>query len=108
MIGFRVVLGKMPTTKPLPVPPLPLNQRNVNRQIPPDLAKGPDPKKPYFKGPIEYVKVPRGSEGPMYSRHNHDPALVDCPNGDLLAIWYSCRTERGRMGTGLGFLGWPG
>jgi hypothetical protein len=32
----------------------------------------------------------------MYSEHNHDPALVDCPNGDLLAIWYSCRTEPGR------------
>jgi hypothetical protein len=32
----------------------------------------------------------------MYSEHNHDPALVDCPNGDLLAIWYSCLTEAGR------------
>jgi hypothetical protein len=32
----------------------------------------------------------------MYSEHNHDPALVDCPNGDLLAIWYSCRNEPGR------------
>jgi len=96
MIGFRVVLGKMPKTKPLPVPPLPLNQQNVSQRIPTDLTKGPDPKKPYFKGPIEYVKVPRGSDGPMYSKHNHDPALVDCPNGDLLAIWYSCRSERGR------------
>jgi hypothetical protein len=32
----------------------------------------------------------------MYSEHNHDPAIVDCPNGDLLAIWYSCRDEPGR------------
>jgi hypothetical protein len=32
----------------------------------------------------------------MFSRHNHDPAVTDCPNGDLLAIWYSCNTEPGR------------
>jgi hypothetical protein len=32
----------------------------------------------------------------MFSHHNHDPAIVDCPNGDLLAIWYSCLTEDGR------------
>ena len=95
-IGFRIVLGEMPKTRPIAVPAPPLNQRNVKKQIPTDLAKGPDSKKPYFKGPIEYVKIPPGSDGPMYSKHNHDPALVDCPNGDLLAIWYSCRTERGR------------
>jgi sulfatase modifying factor 1 len=96
LIGFRVVLGEMPRTKPLPVPPPPLNRRGVKPEIPADLAKGPDPTKPYFKGPRTYVKVPPGSEGPMFSRHNHDPALVACPNGDLLAIWYSCRSEAGR------------
>ncbi|MHC4594180.1 MAG: SUMF1/EgtB/PvdO family nonheme iron enzyme [Planctomycetota bacterium] len=95
-IGFRVVLAEMPKTKQLRIPQLPLNQQNVSQQIPPDLFRAPDPAKPYFKGPIEYVKIPPGSDGPMYSKHNHDPALVDCPNGDLLAIWYSCRTERGR------------
>jgi sulfatase modifying factor 1 len=95
-IGFRVVLAEMPETDPLPVEPSPLNQQDVKQQIPADLSKGPDPTKPYFKGPIEYVKIPPGSDGPMYSKHNHDPALVDCPNGDLLAIWYSCRTEPGR------------
>jgi sulfatase modifying factor 1 len=95
-IGFRVVLGKMPKAEPLPIPALPLNRRNVKQKIPPDLAKGPDPEEPYFRGPREYVKIPAGSNGPIYSEHNHDPALVDCPNGDLLAIWYSCRTESGR------------
>ncbi len=96
LIGFRVVLGELPKTKPLPVPAPPLNQRDVRQDIPADLGKGPDPQQPYFKGPIEYVKIPPGSEGPMYSKHNHDPALADCPNGDILAIWYSCRTEAGR------------
>ncbi len=96
LIGFRVVLGPMPQTKPLPVPPSPLNQQNVGQEIPADLAQGPDPAKPYFRGPREYVKIPPDSEGPLFSRHNHDPALVDCPNGDLLAIWYTCRREPGR------------
>jgi formylglycine-generating enzyme required for sulfatase activity len=96
LIGFRVVLGEMPETKPLPTTPVPLNQQNVTQEIPENLAEGPDPEEPYFRGPVEYVKIPSGSNGPLFSEHNHDPALVDCPNGDLLAIWYSCRTEQGR------------
>ena len=96
LIGFRVVLGELPPSKPLPAAALPLNRKNVRQEIPPGLAKGPDPAKPYFKGPQGYVKIPAGSNGPMFSRHNHDPAVVDCPNGDLLAIWYSCNTETGR------------
>jgi len=96
LIGFRVVQGEMPATKPLPPPPPPLNARNVSRKIPPDLTKGPDPKKPYFKGPVQYVKVPPAKDCPVYNRHNHCPAFVNCPNGDLLAIWYTCRSEPGR------------
>ena len=96
LIGFRMVLGRMPNTKPLPVPIPPLNRQRVSLRIPADLDKGPDMNKPYFKDPIEYVKIAPNSNGPMYSEHNHDPALVDCPNGDLLAIWYSCRDEPGR------------
>ena len=96
LIGFRVVAGKMSGTGPLASPKPALYARNVNQDFRPDWASGPDPNKPYFKGPIEYVKIPPESDGPMYSEHNHDPALVDCPNGDLLAIWYSCRNEPGR------------
>ncbi|MBN1807371.1 MAG: SUMF1/EgtB/PvdO family nonheme iron enzyme [Sedimentisphaerales bacterium] len=96
VIGFRVVIGDMPSTKPIPVPLPPLNQRNVSQKLNIDLLRGPEPDKPYFKGPLEYVKIPSGSMGPLFSEHNHDPALVDCPNGDLLAIWYSCLDEPGR------------
>ena len=101
LIGFRVVLGEMPATKPVPVPPAPMHQREV-RQEP---SRRPSPKgrgesetaaKPYFRGPRQYVKVPPGSMGPLFSKHNHDPAIVDCPNGDLLAIWYTCLRESGR------------
>lgn len=96
LIGFRVALGERPKTAPLPAPPPPLNRQNVRQQTPPDLTEAPDPAKPYFRGPRVYVKVPPGAEGPLFSRHNHDPGLVECPNGDLLAIWYTCRTEPGR------------
>lgn len=95
-IGFRPVVGEMPDTRPLPkVPPAPY-QRNVKQQIPSDLAEGPDPNKPYFKGPRRYVKIPANSNGPLFSNHNHDPAIVACPNGDLLAVWYTCVEEDGR------------
>jgi len=96
LIGFRVVAGEKPKSEPLVNPEPALNARNVNKENRLDWTNGPDPNKPYFKGPIEYVKIPPESDGPMYSQHNHDPALIDCPNGDLLAIWYSCRNEPGR------------
>jgi len=96
LIGFRVVQAEMPSTEPLPVPAPPLNRQNVKQEVPADLAKGPDPKKPYFNGPRTYVNIPPDSEGPLFSRHNHCPAIVNCPNGDLLAIWYTCRREPGR------------
>jgi sulfatase modifying factor 1 len=96
LIGFRVVLAPMPKTRPLAPPALPLNQREVASAIPRDLHEGPDPARPYFHGPRKYVKIPPESYGPMFSTHNHDPALVECPNGDLLAIFYSCVSEPGR------------
>ena len=96
LIGFRVVLGAMPKTKPLGAPAPPLNQRDVKQGVPRDIAHGPDPAKPYFRGPRRFVKIPPESYGPMFSTHNHDPALVACANGDLLAIWYTCVQEPGR------------
>jgi hypothetical protein len=37
----------------------------------------------------EVVRLPTEAE------HKHDPALAYCDNGDLLAIWYTTRTEQG-------------
>lgn len=96
VIGFRVVQAAMPATKPLPAVGPQRYQTNVSQAIPPNVHKGPDPARPYFKGPREYVKIPPDSYGPLFSQHNHDPAITECPNGDLLAIWYSCVTEQGR------------
>jgi formylglycine-generating enzyme required for sulfatase activity len=94
LTGFRVVIGEMPSTKPLPTPGPQLFQQNVSqRPAPPSKA---DPDRPYFRGPLKYVNIPRESHGPIYSHHNHFAAITECPNGDLLASWYTCVQERGR------------
>ena len=91
-IGFRVVCGEMPQTVPTPAPRVALWGRDV-KQAP---VSAPAPETPYFSEPIPYVKVPEGSNGPLFSAHNHVPAIVECTNGDMFAAWYSCVTERGR------------
>jgi sulfatase modifying factor 1 len=96
LIGFRVVLGALPKTKPAAAMPAPANQRGIQQRRPTDLTRGPDPEKPFFRGPRRYVKIAPGSYGPLFATHNHDPALVECANGDLLAIWYTCVQEPGR------------
>jgi formylglycine-generating enzyme required for sulfatase activity len=96
LIGFRVVLGELPDTAPLPAPPAPLNQRDVLRRDPAVVTRCPEPDKPYFSGPRKYVRIPTQANGPVFAGHNHDPAIVECPNGDLLAIWYTCVAEKGR------------
>ena len=93
-IGFRVVLGELPATPPVQKDPLAAFQQNVRQEVPVDVVNGPDPSKPYFRGPRRYVKIPDGSEGPLFSRHNHDAGITECPNGDLLANWYTTVTER--------------
>jgi len=95
MTGFRVVLGEMPETKPLKVLPRP-HQRNVVQRSRGDIMKGPDPDKPYFKGPRKYVRIPSHLYGPVFASHNHAPGVVACPNGDLLAAWFSTVTEGNR------------
>lgn len=96
--GFRVVLGEMPKTKPLPVAEFPPHQKDVKQTKAP--LDGPDPKKPYF---VDYVAakknptIPPESWGPIFSNHNHFSACCVCPNGDVLAVWYTCVGERDRQ-----------
>ncbi|MBI3849009.1 MAG: SUMF1/EgtB/PvdO family nonheme iron enzyme [Verrucomicrobia bacterium] len=95
-IGFRVVMADLPATPPLPESPPEPYQTNVNQTIPADIETGPNPLFPFFKGPNRYVNIPANSVGPVYSGHNHDPSITQCPNGDLLAIWYTTVSETGR------------
>jgi formylglycine-generating enzyme required for sulfatase activity len=50
---------------------------------------------PFFSGPKPFVIVPPDACGPLFAAHNHSPSVAECPNGDLLAVWYSCVEEPG-------------
>jgi hypothetical protein len=95
--GFRVVLGEMPATKPLPVAPPALNQQNVRQEAAPKT--GLDAARPFFR---DFTKakqtptIPATSWGPIFAAWNHFAGLCVCPNGDVLAVWYSTVSESGR------------
>lgn len=92
-IGMRVVLAPPPQGQPLPAPPAPLNAQGVGPRA--ALSAPAEQTTPHFSGPRPFVKIPTNSFGPMFSSHNHSPAIAECPNGDLLAVWYSCVDEAG-------------
>jgi len=96
LIGFRVVIGELPRTEPLPEARASNYQLNVNQEIPSDVTEGPDATKPYFCGPRLFMKLPAGDRGPLYEKHNHFVSVVECPNGDLIAVWHTCIGESGR------------
>ncbi len=92
-VGFRVVLGDLQEGKPLPPPAAPLNAQNVSQQVPKIAPQAADA--PFMEGPRFYRRIPPGQVGPIFARHNHSPGLAECPNGDLLAVWFSCISEPG-------------
>ena len=51
--------------------------------------------KPIFCEPKAYVIEPESKNAPFF-KHNHQPAITWCDNGDLLAIWFSADQENGR------------
>jgi formylglycine-generating enzyme required for sulfatase activity len=91
--GFRVVLGEWPKGTLLPPAPLPLNAQDVSQAL--AKLERPAADVPFFSGPQPFVIIPPNSSGPLFSWHNHSPAIAECPNGDLLAVWYSCVDEAG-------------
>jgi formylglycine-generating enzyme required for sulfatase activity len=94
--GFRVVQAEMPSSKPLPVAEAPLHQRDVRQGAAP--KDGPD--QPFF---VDYAigkknpSIAPNTWGPIFSSHNHYSAVCVCPNGDVLAVWYTCVGERDRQ-----------
>lgn len=70
----------------------PLWQRHVISV--PD-ASTPGPEKAYFEGPVPFVRLTVNDKKDLF-HHNHGPSVVECPNGDLLAAWFSCPRESGR------------
>ncbi len=97
LIGFRVVMGEpAPFTWWGHSARIQLNRSNVVQTAAVREEARRDPSEPYFAGPRRYVNIPDRSFGPAFSYHNHDPAICECPNGDILAIWYTCVEEPGR------------
>lgn len=92
-IGFRVVLGDAPKGQVTPPAEPPLNAQDVSQRLAKIKATSEDT--PLFEGPMPYVKIEPGSYGPLFFRHNHSPSITECPNGDLLSVWYSCANEDG-------------
>jgi formylglycine-generating enzyme required for sulfatase activity len=92
-VGFRVVLGELPRGELQPLPAPQLHAQGVSQEsvrIEPAALDVP-----FFDGPKPFVLIPPDSAGPLFSWHNHSPAITECPNGDLLAVWYSCVDEGG-------------
>lgn len=90
MTGFRVVQAEYPASNLL-------KQEQVKTKISQKKYVWKDlNKQPIFMEPIEYIQTPDcDSKIPFYS-HNHCPSITWCPNGDLLAIWFSTESEFGR------------
>jgi formylglycine-generating enzyme required for sulfatase activity len=90
-IGFRVVQGELPKGNMLaPVTP-PLNAQNLSQTMPNITPQPAD--EPFFEGPKPFVRVPDGAVGPVFISQNHSPSITECPNGDLLAVWFSTLAE---------------
>lgn len=96
LIGFRVVRADTPVTNASVTPPPPkwatlVKQKKLNWK-----KYQTSKSKPFFETPKTYTRFSQGANGPLYFIHNHEPALSVMPNGDLLAIWFTTVTERGR------------
>lgn len=52
-------------------------------------------RKGFFREPIPFVIEPVLPGVPFY-RHNHQPSITWCDNGDMLAVWFSANQENGR------------
>ena len=97
-VGIRIVRGVLPKTSGKPKLVLRKRrwQRNVVQTVynwKPKVAAD----KPWFADPIPFAKIPKELDGgPLYRKHNHCPGIAWCPNGDLLAVWYTTVLEWGR------------
>jgi len=73
--------------------------RPVRHEVKQEKASIEAPKKATFinwTAAKKNPKLPKDSWGPIFSQHNHYAAVTFCPNGDLLAAWYTTVTEEGR------------
>ena len=96
-VGFRVAIGPMPEARRRIWPSrVPIHQTNVSPALRTVAPSADADEEPRFAGPRRYMKIEQHEAGPLFGEHNHCPGFTVCPNGDVMAIWYSCVEERGR------------
>ncbi len=95
-IGLRVVMADPPTGRPRAVSRPFIREGIVGTE--PNLMAGPSPDRPWYRQrpllPIPPENATReairaAGLHPAIQSHNHSPGFVVCPNGDLLAIFFS-------------------
>ena len=100
-IGFRVVQAPMPASKPLPYE-APLIATAVKQTVPPEIARGPDPSKPFYRmRPLFPDLAGRSMSAvgwkiglkPGLGIAYHNSAVQVCPNGDVVAAYYNTPKE---------------
>jgi len=103
-VGFRVVEGPLPKTKPEPEQVSPARQGVKRKPLTPTLSpsEGEREKTPYFRKRYLLPMPPDNATPeaiaaagfpPSFRKHNHSPALEVCPNGDVLLIIYTSNFE---------------
>lgn len=60
------------------------------------INKDEESTQPLFMEPLVFVRPPKSDSGVPFYRHNHQPSIAWCDNGDMLAIWFSANQENGR------------
>ena len=93
LTGFRVVQAEYPS-QPTLIDETPHRHANAVRQQAFTWSKNDTT--PFFTAPVPYVITPACGSSEPFFRHNHQPAITWCDNGDLLAAWFSADEENGR------------
>lgn len=90
LMGFRLVIGEIPEERYI------YTNKNKQHNIKESYKDEDSPVKsdvPYFAKPQSYIKL---EYDVPFGPHNHQPAITELPNGDLMVIWYTTKTEEGR------------
>lgn len=91
--GFRVVQADYPKGKPQTMEPFVLNNQQISQKM---ISWKRKSSPSLFIPPIPFVIQPDCSSQTPFYKHNHQPAITWCDNGDLLAIWFTADNENGR------------
>lgn len=93
-IGFRIVESDVKLNHYESSEPVPANMKNVSQTKYWNASTSKGSTESFWLEPIPFVVAP--DDGTLFYKHNHQPAITWCDNGDLLAIWYTTTDENGR------------